>query len=191
MAETLTETMPPLPACDHQPRPYQGPSRDEVLAQRQRFYNPAVFHFYRQPIMIVEGHMQYLYDETGHRYLDLFAGIVTVSCGHCHPKVTRRMTEQLATLQHATTLYLHPNMARLAESLVAKMPPGLDTVYFVNSGSEANDLAATMCRLYTGNEDLVALRNAYHGGSSTTLNLTSHHTWKYPVTQKYFHYIKI
>ena len=183
MAETLTQEQLQIPACDHQPRPYFGPSRDEVLALRKRYYNPAVFSFYREPLMIVEGHMQYLYDETGHRYLDLFAGIVTVSCGHCHPRVTQRITEQMATLQHATTLYLHPNMAQLAQRLTAKLPPELDTVYFVNSGSEANDLAATMCRLYTGNEDLIALRNGYHGGSSATLNLTSLHTWKYPVAQ--------
>jgi alanine-glyoxylate transaminase/(R)-3-amino-2-methylpropionate-pyruvate transaminase len=61
------------------------------------------------------------------------------------------------------------------------MPEGLDVTYFVNSGSEANDLAVTMARLYTGNLDVVAVRNAYHGGSPSSLGLTSHHTWKYPL----------
>ena len=103
--------------------------------------------------------MQYLFDETGRRYLDLFAGIVTVSCGHCHPKVVARVREQIETLQHTTTIYLHPNMPRLAEKLASKMPPGLDVTYFVNSGSEANDLAITMARLFTGNTDVIALRN--------------------------------
>ena len=85
--------------------------------------------------------MQYLYDETGRRYLDLFAGIVTVSCGHCHPKVVARMQEQLETLQHTTTIYLHPNFARHGEEAGLEDAAGLDVTYFVNSGSEANDLA--------------------------------------------------
>jgi alanine-glyoxylate transaminase / (R)-3-amino-2-methylpropionate-pyruvate transaminase len=132
-------------------------------------------------LMIVEGKMQYLFDETGRRYLDLFAGIVTVSCGHCHPEVVRRVQAQTATLQHATTIYLHPNLSLLAQKLASKMPPGLDVTYFVNSGSEANDLAITMARLFTGNTDVIALRNAYHGGSPSSIGLTSHHTWKHPV----------
>ena len=85
---TATATGVMMPPCDHQPRVYQGPSRDEVLAMRRQYTNPAVFTIYREPLMIVEGHMQWLFDETGRRYLDLYAGIVTVSCGHCHPKIT-------------------------------------------------------------------------------------------------------
>jgi alanine-glyoxylate transaminase/(R)-3-amino-2-methylpropionate-pyruvate transaminase len=171
---------PQLPPCDHEPRPYTGPTRDEVLAMRRQFTNPAIFTLYREPLLIVEGHMQYLFDETGRRYLDLFAGIVTVSVGHCHPRVTRAMTEQLETLQHTTTIYLHPNFPLLAKKLASKMPKGLDVTYFTSSGSEANDLAITMARLYTGNSDVIALRNAYHGGSPSALGLTSHNTWKYP-----------
>ena len=169
-----------LPPTDHVPRPYDGPSRDEILAMRRQFANPAVFTLYREPLLIVEGHMQYLYDETGRRYLDLFAGIVTVSVGHCHPTVVRRVQEQVATLQHATTIYLHPSFPLLAKKLASRMPPGLDVTYFVNSGSEANDLAITMARLHTGHRDVIALRNAYHGGSPSAQGLTSHHTWKFP-----------
>ncbi len=179
----MTELMrPPLAMPDfwYTPSPYRGPSRAEVLAMRQRYVNPAVFTLYREPLMIVEGKMQYLFDETGRRYLDLFAGIVTVSCGHCHPKVVQRVQEQTAALQHATTIYLHPNLSLLARKLASKMPPGLDVTYFVNSGSEANDLAVTMARLFTGHSDVIALRNAYHGGSPSSIGLTSHHTWKHP-----------
>lgn len=175
--------MRPMPACEYQPLPYNGPSRDEVLAIRQQYCNPAVFSYYREPIMIVDGHMQYLYDETGKRYLDLFAGIVTISCGHCHPKVIERTQAQMTRLQHATTIYLHPGIGELAKRLAEKMPEGLDVTYFVNSGSEANDLAITMARLYTGNYDVIALQNAYHGGSPSAMGLTSHHTWKFPLPQ--------
>ena len=172
-----------LPPCDYQPAPYDGPSREEVLKTRQQYCNPAVFTYYENPLMIVDGHMQYLFDETGRRYLDLLAGIVTISCGHCHPKVIEQARDQLERLQHTTTIYLHPLMGELAKKLAEKMPDGLDVTYFVNSGSEANDLAITMARLYTGHHDVLALRNAYHGGTSSAMGLTSHHTWKYPLPQ--------
>jgi alanine-glyoxylate transaminase/(R)-3-amino-2-methylpropionate-pyruvate transaminase len=170
-----------MPPCDHQPQPYSGPSRDEVLATREDFINPAIFTFYSDPLLVVEGHMQWLFDETGRRYLDLFAGIVTVSCGHCHPKVVQAIQDQVGRIQHTTTIYLHPNFGAFAKALAAKMPSGLDTSYFVNSGSEANDLAIQMARLHTGNFDVIAVRNAYHGGSPTAQGLTSLHTWKYPL----------
>lgn len=170
-----------MPPTDHRPRPYTGPSRDEVLSMRRQYVNPAVFTIYREPLMIVEGHMQYVWDERGRRYLDMFAGIVTVSCGHCHPAVVKRVQDQVATLQHATSIYLHPNIAELAKKIASKMPPGLDVTYFLNTGSEANDLAVTMARLFTGHTDVIALRNAYHGGSPSAMGLTSHHTWKFPV----------
>jgi len=171
-----------MPPCDHAPRPYTGPSREEVLAMRRQFTNPTIFTLYHEPLMIVEGYMQYLFDETGRRYLDFFAGIVTVSVGHCHPKVVKAVQTQVETLQHATTIYLHPNFPLLAKKLASKMPKGsgLDITYFTNSGSEANDLAIMMSRLYTGNTDVIALRNAYHGGSPSSLGLTSHNTWKFP-----------
>jgi alanine-glyoxylate transaminase/(R)-3-amino-2-methylpropionate-pyruvate transaminase len=170
-----------MPPCNHKPQKYDGPPRAEVLAMRKLFANPAIFTIYREPIMIVEGHMQWLFDETGKRYLDMLAGIVTVSCGHCHPRVTAAIQEQVGKLQHATTIYLHPGMPQLAKKLASKMPEELEVTYFVNSGSEANDLAIQMARLYTGNSDVIALRNSYHGASPFANTLTSHSTWKYPV----------
>jgi alanine-glyoxylate transaminase/(R)-3-amino-2-methylpropionate-pyruvate transaminase len=170
-----------MPPCDHKPKRYTGPSREEVLAMRRKYTNPAIFTLYGDPLLIVEGHMQWLFDETGKRYLDMFAGIVTVSCGHCHPKIVAAIEKQTETLQHATTIYLHPNFPLLAKKLASKMPKGLDVTYFVNTGSEANDLAVTMARLFTGNTDVVALRNGYHGGSPSAMGLTSQNTWKFPV----------
>lgn len=178
-----------LPDCEHRPRPYSGPSRQEVLALRQQHLNPGLITYYQQPLMLVEGHKQYLYDETGRRYLDLFAGIVSVSCGHCHPKIVQRIQQQVEQLQHTTTIYLNPNVAQLASELAKRLPEGLDVAYFTNSGSEANDLAILMARLYTGNRDVIALRNCYHGGSGITFAMTSHHTWKYEAapTSNIFH----
>ena len=76
-----------LPPCDHIPQPYIGPSADEVFALRRQFLNPAIFHYYQKPLMIVEGRGQWLFDEKGRRYLDGFGGIATVSVGHAHPQV--------------------------------------------------------------------------------------------------------
>lgn len=174
---------PALPACHHQPRPYSGPSKAEVRALRQQYVNPAIFTYYREPLMIVEGHMQYLYDETGRRYLDGFGGIVTVSVGHCHPKIVAAVNRQNETLQHTTTIYLNPAIAEYARDLAARMPGNLKVCYFTNSGSEANDLAILMARVYTGHHDVIALRNCYHGGSMFSMGLTSHHTWKFPTPQ--------
>src|SRR5260221_954765 len=167
-----------LPPVDHTPRPYDGPPKAELIAMRNQYTNPAVYTIYREPLLIVEGYMQYLYDETGRRYLDCLAAIVTVSVGHCHPKFVQRVTRQDGTLQHATTYYLHPNFPMLANKLASKMPPGTDLTYFTNSGSEANDLAIQMARLHTGHRDVIALRNSYHGGSPSAMGLTSHNTRK-------------
>ncbi|HEY6167561.1 MAG TPA: aminotransferase class III-fold pyridoxal phosphate-dependent enzyme [Verrucomicrobiae bacterium] len=176
---------PQLPPFALQPKPYSGPSADEVFALRKQFLNPGIFHYYKKPLMIVEGRGQYLFDETGRRYLDGIGGIVTVSVGHCHPHVVGAANAQNETLQHTTTIYLHPNIALYARDLAAKMPGELKVVYFTNSGSEANDLALLMARAYTGNYDLIALRNSYHGGSQSTMGLTSHHTWKFNVPHSF------
>jgi alanine-glyoxylate transaminase / (R)-3-amino-2-methylpropionate-pyruvate transaminase len=177
--------LPELPPFDHKPKKYGGPSADEVLRLRKQFLNPGIFLYYKKPIMFVEGKMQYLWDEHGRRYLDALGGIVTVSVGHCHPDVVDVARKQNETLQHSTTIYLHPNIAEYAQALAAKMPGDLKVCYFVNSGSEANDLALLMARAYTGNYDVIALRNAYHGGNAATMGLTAHRTWKFNVPHSF------
>ncbi len=176
---------PVLPRFDYQPKPYAGPPADEVLRLRKQFLNPGIFLYYKNPMMLVEGRMQYVWDEHGKRYLDALGGIVTVSVGHCHPHVVDVAHRQNETLQHSTTIYLHPNIAQYAQALAAKMPGDLKVCYFVNSGSEANDLALLMARAYTGNYDVIALRNAYHGGNAATMGLTAHRTWKFNVPHSF------
>ena len=176
---------PVLPPFDYQPKPYTGKSAAEVLQLRRQFLSPGIFLYYKKPIMLVEGRGQYLFDETGRRYLDGLGGIVTVSVGHCHPHVVEAARRQNETLQHSTTIYLHPNIAEYAELLAAKMPGDLKVCYFVNSGSEANDLALLMARACTGNFDIIALRNGYHGGSASTMGLTAHSTWKFNVPHSF------
>lgn len=178
MKETPSPDRPQMPAYDFEPPAYEGPSRQDVLDLRKRYVHPSVFTLYEDPLMIVDGRMQWLFDEKGTRYLDMLAGIVTVSCGHCHPKITRRIVEQQVRLQHATTIYLNPNLPLLAKRIASKLPGDLEVTYFVNSGSEANELAINMARAYTGHTDVIALRNGYHGTSSTSAGLTALHTWR-------------
>jgi alanine-glyoxylate transaminase/(R)-3-amino-2-methylpropionate-pyruvate transaminase len=176
---------PVLPPTSHEPKPYSGPSADEVLALRKQYLSPGLFLYYKKPLMIVEGKMQYVWDETGRRYLDGLGGIVTISAGHCHPHVVKAAHEQNETIQHSTTIYLQPKIAEYAEKLASKLPGNLKVCYFVNSGSEANDLALLMARLYTGNYDVVALRNAYHGGNSAGMSVTAHSSWKFNVPHSF------
>ncbi len=176
---------PALPPCAFKPAPYTGPSKEEVLAMRREFLTPALLTYYKDPVMIVQGHMQWLFDHTGRRYLDMFAGIVTVSVGHCHPKVLEAVRAQNDLLQHTTTIYLHPNIAIFGKKLISTFPKGsgLDkgVCYFTNSGSEANDLAILMARVKTGSYDVVALRNAYHGMSNFAMGVSALSTWRQPM----------
>ncbi|NEP83592.1 MAG: aspartate aminotransferase family protein [Okeania sp. SIO3B3] len=175
----LRQDIPSIPPYNYQPTPYLGISKQEVIELRKQYINPVVATYYKEPIMIVEGSMQYVFDETGKRYLDAFAGIATINVGHSHPHVVKAVQEQSAKLQHLTTLYLHPTIAEYSQMLVDKMPDDLSMVYFVNSGSEANDLAMLMARVYTENFEIITLRNGYHGMGGNTMGLTSQSSWKY------------
>ena len=97
---------------------------ERILALRREYLNPGILTYYKEPLCIVEGHMQYLFDETGRQYLDAIAGIVTVSVGHCHPKITERVRAQIGRLVHTTTVYLHPTIVQYARELARRMPEG-------------------------------------------------------------------
>jgi alanine-glyoxylate transaminase/(R)-3-amino-2-methylpropionate-pyruvate transaminase len=176
-----TAAHPTLPSTDHTPVPYSGPSKDEVLALRQEYLTPGLLTYYRDPLLLVEGHMQYLWDERGKQYLDAFAGIVTVSVGHCHPDIVKKVQEQVGRLQHVTTIYLHPTIGQFGKKLAEHFPEGSDlsVTYFTNSGSEANEIAILSSREFTGNQEVISLRNGYHGGTQATMGLTAHSTWKF------------
>lgn len=174
-------TRPTLPPTSHQPARYDGPSRAVTIALRQQYLTPGLITYYREPLLVVEGKMQYLWDETGKRYLDAFAGIVTVSVGHCHPEIVEKVREQVGRLQHVTTIYLHPTIGQFGKKLAEHFPAGsnLSMTYFTNSGSEANEIAILSAREFTGNQEVISLRNGYHGGTQATMGLTAHSTWRF------------
>ncbi|KAK8445963.1 hypothetical protein SEVIR_9G415200v4 [Setaria viridis] len=188
-AETAAApAVPRMPAFDHVPLPYDGPSAAEIARKRAEYLSPSLFHFYSKPLNIVEGKRQYLYDEHGRRYLDAFAGIATVCCGHCHPDVVDAITAQAGRLQHSTVLYLNHAIADFAEALASKLPGDLKVVFFTNSGTEANELAILMARLYTGSHDIISLRNSYHGNAAGTMGATAQKNWKFNVIQTGVHH---
>ncbi|KAL8531327.1 hypothetical protein ACS0TY_008086 [Phlomoides rotata] len=191
LSHSLQENEPPLPKMppfDYTPPPYSGPSADDILRKRHQFLNPAVFHFFKKPLCLVDGKMQYLFDEKGRRYLDAFGGIATVGCGHCHPEVVAAIVDQAKRLQHSTILYLNPAITDFAEALASKFPGDLKVCFFTNSGTEANELALMMARLYTGCHDVISIRNGYHGNAAATMGATAQSSYKFNVVQTGVHH---
>ena len=150
-------------------------STDAIIARRDKFFaaSQRAFVPYRTPLIFSRGERQYLWDEKGKKYIDLLGMNVCISVGHAHPTVSAAVEKQLRQLQHCTTMFYHPMPAHYAEELVARMPKGHDwVVHFTNSGAEAIDLALIMAQTFSGNIDMLALRNAYHGATIGAQSLT-------------------
>ncbi len=124
---------------------------------------------YEKPLKIVRGEMQYLFDHHGNRYLDMVNNVCHV--GHCHPRVVAAGQRQLSLL-NTNTRYLHDNVVEFANRLTATLPDPLDVCFFVNSGSEANDLALRLTRAHTGRNDMLVLDQAYHGNLSSLVDIS-------------------
>lgn len=144
-------------------------TKEETLAARNRLLGRNLSVAYRNPVKIVRGEMQYLYDDEGRRYLDAYNNVAHV--GHCHPRVVEACIEQMRTL-NTNTRYLHDLILRYAEQLTATLPDRLSVCYFVNSGSEANELALRLARTHTKARDLIVLEHAYHGNTTTCIDIS-------------------
>lgn len=153
-------------------------SKEELKKKRDKYIVPGVKHIFSDPPHFVKGKGQYLYDDKGREYLDMFAGIVTISVGHCHPKVTARTVEQLQTLQHTSTIFMTQNMVDLAEKLAEISPGDLSKTFVTNSGTEANEGAIRMARVTTGRHEVIALEHSYHGESHLASTLTANHNYR-------------
>ncbi len=142
---------------------------DAILAARERHIGPNLSVSYRRPLHIVRGYMQHLYDAEGRRYLDAVNNVPHV--GHSHPRVVRAGQRQMAVL-NTNTRYLHELLARYAARLAATLPEPLRVVYFVCSGSEANELALRLARAHTGRRGTVVVDAAYHGNTTTLVDIS-------------------
>jgi 4-aminobutyrate aminotransferase-like enzyme len=153
-------------------------NREELKKKREKFIIPGVKQMYADPPHFVKGKGQYLFDETGREYLDMFAGIVTVSVGHCHPKVVQATVNQVNTLQHTSTIFMTQPMVDLGEKLAEITPGDMGKSFITNSGTEANEAAIRFARLATGRHEVIALEHSYHGESHLASTLTANHNWR-------------
>ncbi len=144
-------------------------SAEQSLAQRKQLLGGSLSVSYAKPLKIVRGWRQHLYDETGRAYLDVYNNVPLV--GHSHPRVVKAAQEQLALL-NTNTRYLHENILSYAQRLTSLMPAPLQVCFIVNSGSEANELALRLARAQTRSEDTIVLEHAYHGHTSTLIDIS-------------------
>jgi len=144
-------------------------SKEQTLTLRKKYLGPSLSLAYNDHLKIVKGKGQYLYDENGREYLDCVNNISHV--GHCHPAVIQVAHEQNQLL-NTNTRYLHDNIIELAEKLTSKLPVPLSVCYFVNSGSEANELALRLAAEVTRNNNTIVLDHAYHGNTSSLINIS-------------------
>jgi 4-aminobutyrate aminotransferase-like enzyme/Ser/Thr protein kinase RdoA (MazF antagonist) len=149
--------------------PALPPPPERLLEERRHHLGPSLSLAYRRPLEIVRGWMQFLYDREGRRYLDAVNNVPHV--GHGHPRVVRAGQRQMALL-NTNTRYLHELAVRYAERLWATLPSPLSVCYFVNSGSEANELALRLARAYTGRRDVIVVEGAYHGNTTTLVDVS-------------------
>jgi 4-aminobutyrate aminotransferase-like enzyme/Ser/Thr protein kinase RdoA (MazF antagonist) len=149
--------------------PATYPSISDTLAARRKYTGRNLSISYRNPIKMVRGWRQYLFDDTGRRYLDAYNNIPHV--GHCHPKVVEAASRQMSVLS-TNTRYLHDLINRYAERLCATMPESLSVCFFVNSASEGNELALRLARAYTGQRDMIVLEAAYHGNTTSLIDIS-------------------
>jgi 4-aminobutyrate aminotransferase-like enzyme/Ser/Thr protein kinase RdoA (MazF antagonist) len=148
---------------------HRTPSAAQLTAARSQLLGGNLSLSYDRPLKIVRGWKQYLYDDLGRQYLDVFNNVPLV--GHSHPRVVDAVQRQAALL-NTNTRYLHDNIVRYAQRLTALMPAGLSVCYFMNSASEANELALRIARAATGRRDVVVLEHAYHGNTTTLIDIS-------------------
>jgi 4-aminobutyrate aminotransferase len=152
--------------------------RQEILDKQRAYLWPNHILYYTEPLPLDHGEGLYVWDVEGTRYLDFFGGILTTSVGHNHPKIVDAVSKQAGKLIHSSTLYPNANHVALAEKMAEITPGDLQTSFFTNSGSEANETAIVLAQTYTDNREIVALRHAYSGRTSLTMSVTAHSTWK-------------
>lgn len=155
---------------------FLGPA--EIIKKKKEYIIPCLYHFYQEPMQLVKGEKQYLYDQEGKKYLDFFAGVSVINAGHCHPEITSRICEQVKRLQHVCNIYLTQPMVELAEKLAQLTPGRLQKSFFCNSGTEANEGAILLAKIATKRSELLTLQDGLYGRTYLTMSLTGLRFWR-------------
>ena len=158
--------------------PTEQKQQSEIVRKHKEFLFPAVATYYQEPLALVRGEGEYVWDDAGNRYLDCFGGVLTVSVGHANPKINEAIINQVNMISHTSTLYANKPQGDLAEKLAEITPGNLKKSFFSNSGTEADDTAITAAKLATGRHEIVVLRHSYSGRSATALSAVGHSTWR-------------
>lgn len=153
---------------------------DKIIEKKKEYLYPSSHgnHFYKNPPHIVKGNMQYLYDDKGNKYIDFFAGVSVMNCGHCNKEILDATINQMRNLQHTTIIYLTEGMVNLAERLAEILPGDIRRSFFCCTGSEANEGAMLLARLHTGKNEFIALENGLHGRTYLTMSATAIPMWR-------------
>lgn len=150
----------------------------EIIELKKAYFYPNAMHFYKAPPHIVRGENYYLYDDTGKRYVDFFAGVTVLNCGHANPEINGAAKTQIDTLQHTSIIYLTEPMVKLAQALAKVLPGDIEKTFFCNSGTEANEGAMLLARMATGKPGFIALEGGLHGRSHLTMSVTGIPMWR-------------
>ncbi|MDQ4105668.1 MAG: aspartate aminotransferase family protein [Actinomycetota bacterium] len=152
---------------------------DELLKRHKAVIPEWISLYYERPMELVRGEGFKVWDSEGNEYLDFFGGIVTTISGHNVPEIVEAVREQAGKILHSSTLYLIESQVRLAEKVVSLSPiPGDQKVFFVSSGSEANEAALLFATQHRRSSEVIALRGSYHGGSFGTMGITGQGSWR-------------
>ena len=149
-----------------------------ILEKKKKFIMPCLGHFYFSPPQFVRGQMQYLFDDAGKKYLDMYAGVSVINCGHCNPYITEKIIAQIQNLQHVCNIYLTENFVNLAERLAEVTPGNLQKSFFCSTGTEANEGSLLLATIYTKSSEFIALQNSLHGRTKLTMSLTGIGMWR-------------
>jgi len=156
----------------------KGATSAETIHGQREYLLPAMLHMYDEPLVLEEGEGVRVRDPEGREYLDLFAGILTTSVGHCNPRVVDATAAQMRRLGHVSTLYANEVHVEAARKIADIAPDSLKRTFFTNSGTEAIETALMMACVATGRSEIVALRVAYHGRSYMATSVTAHSGWR-------------
>jgi 4-aminobutyrate aminotransferase len=152
--------------------------KSEILDKQKKYLFPNHLLYYTDPLPFERGEGTFLWDVEGKKYLDFFGGILTTSVGHNRPEVSQAVQQQTEKIIHSSTLYPNEAHVNLAEKMAALTPGKLQVSFFTTSGTDANETAVVLAQTHTGNQEIIALRHAYHGRSAMGMSLTGVGSWR-------------
>ena len=154
-----------------------------VRQKHKEFLFPCVANYYAEPVVITEAHGSTVKDLDGREYLDFFGGILTAGIGHSHPEFVKRIQDQVARLVHTSSVYPTMEQVRVAERLTQITPGKLKKSFFTTSGTEANETAVMLAKIYSGQQEIIVLRHSYAGRSQGAIAITGQQPWRVLPTQ--------